>query len=223
MSYTDIGVKESKVLANFRQQGRLLFVISLDDKGGISWGGRVFLRLALYETAHIGNIIFGHVPFAEYLIGDASKIMIWILQWNLSLVGRRADFQWLPPHCPVGVGILIAVCNSTQVVDVWIEIPVASNIVERVILESQINDMLDLFDPFVYRKSKQPSKCKDSSRGLLDHSMGTSIAPTTIYSHFRGADPRSAGYSVQMGEPTRRQSKPLSQHILGDVRIASPW
>lgn len=55
-----------------------------------------------------------------------------------------ADLQWLSPHGPIRVGVLIAEGEIAQVVDVRVKVPVAGDVVERVILQGQVDNVLDL-------------------------------------------------------------------------------
>lgn len=129
-----IGVEKSKVLCQLRQKGCLLLIIGLDHKGRISGSRLIFLRLALDETTHVGDIISGDVPLAEDLIRDSGEVVIGINERDFSLEWTSADVQGFSPHGPIGVGVFVAVVNLAQVVDVGVEVPVAGNVVEGVIL-----------------------------------------------------------------------------------------
>lgn len=101
--------------------------------------------MALYEASHVRDIILGHIPFPEYLVGDTGKVVIRILKRNFGLVWCCADLERLPPYCPIRIGVFIAVCDVAEVVDSWVKVPVAGNIIKRVVFQGQVDYMLDLF------------------------------------------------------------------------------
>lgn len=74
--------------------------------------------------------------------------MIGIDERDFRLEWTSADLQRLSPHSPIGIGVFIAVVNLAQVVDVGMEVPVAGNVVEGVILQCEVDDMLDLEGAF---------------------------------------------------------------------------
>lgn len=74
--------------------------------------------------------------------------MIGIDERDFRLEWTSADLQRLSPHSPIGIGVFIAVVNLVQVVDVGMEVPVAGNVVEGVILQCEVDDMLDLEGAF---------------------------------------------------------------------------
>lgn len=150
---TYIRIKESKVLCQLRQKSSLLLIVGLDDKGGVTGSLAVLLGLALNEATHIRSVIVGRVPLAEDLIAGTSKVVVRVLQWHLSLVRSCADLQWLVPDSPVGVGVLIAESTVAQVVDIRVEVPVTGNVVERVVLKGQVDNVLDLCEDVVSRRS----------------------------------------------------------------------
>lgn len=141
---TYIRIKESKVLCQLSQKSSLLLIVGHDDKRGITGSLAVLIGLALNEATHIRSVIVGRVPLAEDLVAGTSKVVIRILQRHLSLVRSCADIQWLVPDSPVGVGVLIAESTVAQVVNIRVEVPVTSNVIERVVLERQVDNVLDL-------------------------------------------------------------------------------
>jgi hypothetical protein len=74
--------------------------------------------------------------------------VIRIDKWDFRLEWTRADIQRLSPHGPIGISVFIAVVNVAQIVDVGVEVPVAGNVVEGVVLQGEVDDMLDLEGAF---------------------------------------------------------------------------
>lgn len=95
------------------------------------------------------------------------KVVIGVFEGNFGLVRTCADLERLAPDSPIRVGIVVAVIDVAQVVNVRVEIcricfsilnlplatslsrlsltPITSDVVERVILEHQVDDVLDLW------------------------------------------------------------------------------
>lgn len=150
---TYIRIKERKVLCQLGQKSSLLLIVGHDDKRGITGSLAVLIGLALNEATHIRSVIVGWVPLAEDLVAGTRKVVVRILQWHLSLVRSCADIQWLVPDSPVGVGVLIAESTVAQVVDIRVEVPVTSNVIERVVLEGQVDNVLDLCEDKVSKNA----------------------------------------------------------------------
>lgn len=117
-----VRVPESKVLCKIRKHGALVLAVGLDDERRVAGCLHVLRALALNETHHVGSSVLGRVPFAVNLVGSASEVMVGVLKWDLGLVGTSADHDGLVPDGPVGVGVLVAVADVPQVVDVRVEI-----------------------------------------------------------------------------------------------------
>jgi len=87
----------------------------------------------------------------QYRISDlrpseltTGKVVVRVLERDLVLVRTSANRDWLIPDGPVWVGVVVAVVNVAEVINVLVKVPVTGNVVKGVVLHHEVDDMLDV-------------------------------------------------------------------------------
>ena len=63
---------------------------------------------------------------------------------NLFFIRASTYGQWHAINSVIGIGIVIAMRNVPQVVNVRMEVPIPGNIIKRVVLHHEVHDVLNL-------------------------------------------------------------------------------
>jgi len=139
-----VGVEETEALGKSGKGLRGLLAVGLDDERSITWSLAVLLGLTLDETTHVWGVVLAWGPLLVDLVAGACEVVVWVLERDFVLVWTGTDGDWLVVDGPVWVGVVVAVVDVAQVVNVVVEVPVSGDVVEAVVLHHQVNDVLDV-------------------------------------------------------------------------------
>jgi hypothetical protein len=122
----------------------LLLGESLDDERSVAGCGVICIGLALHKSTHGRDVILGRRPSLVELITRPRKVVVGVVERDFLFIWTGADGQGHAIDGVVGIGVVVAVLNVAQIVNVRVEVPVPGNVVEGMILHHEVHDMLDL-------------------------------------------------------------------------------